>query len=148
MLGPYPLAPVIERLRAQVPQLRFVGNAADLRTALDQQPRALPAAYVVRQERAQGAAGASGGVLIQQQNVDVIIVNYVRNNASADSGAAVAAEMDALAAAERAALLNWTPDPAAIEPLTFNTARDETYSAGLLISQELYRSRYRIEVRP
>lgn len=147
MLGPFPLAPVIARLKAQVPALRFVGNAADLRTALEQQPAAVPAAFVVRQERAKPAAGASGGVLIQEMGVDVIVVLYVRNLATAATGEAAVAEMDVLANQVRTALLNWRAD-AGVDPLTQNASRDEGYKAGLLITQELYRSRYRIEVRP
>jgi len=146
-VGPFPLAPVLKRLREQVPALRLVGTAADLRTALDQQPAATPAAYVVRQERARRTAGASGGVLIQEMGVDVIVVLYVRNQAAAATGEAAAAEMDALIAAVRAALLNWAPTPA-FDPLSQNASRDESYRGGLLCVQELLSSRYRLEVRP
>jgi hypothetical protein len=146
-VGPFPLAPVLARLRVLVPALRFVGSAADLRTALEQQPAATPAAYVVRQERAKRSAGASGGVLIQEMGVDVIVVLYVRNQASAATGEGAAAEMDALIAAVRNALLNWRPD-AGFDPLSQNASRDEMYRGGLLCAQELLSSRYRIEVRP
>lgn len=146
MLGPYPLAPVVERLRGAGSPLKLVGNAADLATALKQQPRATPAAYVVRQERAQTARGASGGVLVQQMGVDVIVVLYVRNNAAADSGAAALEEMTTVAAYVRGQLLNWRANPDT-EPLVANASRDEGYHAGLLVSQELLRSSYRIEVR-
>lgn len=145
MNGPFPLAPILNRLRT-VAALRFVGNAADLRTALDQQPAAVPAAFVVRQERARPAAGASGGVLVQQMDVDVIVVLYVRNSAGAASGEGAAGEMDATATAVRTALLNWRPSDG-VEPLTMNASRDEGYRGNTLIAQELYRSRYRIEVR-
>lgn len=146
MIGPFPIAPVIERL-ALVDQLRHVGTCADLKTALSQSPRAVPAAYVVRQERARPSAGASGGVLIQQMDVDLIVVLYVRNKAAADSGAAAAAEMDALIAAVRGQLLNWRAT-AGVEPLTQNASRDDSYKGGELLAQELFRTTYRIEVRP
>lgn len=146
MIGPFPIAPVIERLAA-LQQLRHVGTCADLKTALSQSPRAVPAAYVVRQERAKPSAGASGGVLIQQMDVDLVLVLYVRNQAHAASGAAAAAEMDALIAAVRGQLLNWRP-VAGVDPITQNASRDDSYKGGELIAQELFRSHYRIEVRP
>lgn len=146
-VGPFPVAPAIARLRATVPLLRYVSQAADLRTAIDQQPPAVPAAYVVRQERPKPSAGASGGVLVQEVLVDLIVVLYVRNQAGAASGEGAAAEMDALIAAIRTQLLNWRP-ATDFDPLSHNGARDDGYRAGQLCAQELYRSRYRIEVRP
>lgn len=148
MIGPYPTDPVVTRL-AEIPsaQLRYVGNVADLQTALTQKPRALPAAYVCRQERAQPSKGASGGVLVQQMQVDLIVVLYVQNHASAATGAAALAQMTQLVNAVRGKLLNWRA-VAGVEPLRMNASRDESFNAGLLISQELYRSDYRIEVRP
>lgn len=145
-VGPFPTDPVVTRL-VEIPLLRHVGNVADLQTALSQKPRALPAAYVCRQERAQPAKGASGGVLIQQMGVDVIVVLYVQNHAAAATGAAALAQMTQLVAAVRGKLLNWRAAPE-VEPLRMNASRDESYDAGLLVSQELYRSDYRIEVRP
>jgi hypothetical protein len=146
-VGPFPLAPVLARLRALVPSLRTVGSCADLRTAVDQQPPATPAAYVVRQERAKRSSGASGGVLIQEMGVDLIVVLYVRNQAGAATGEGAASEMDALVASVRGALLNWAP-AAGFDPLSHNASRDESYRAGLLCTQELLSSRYRLEVRP
>jgi hypothetical protein len=146
VIGPYPIAPVIDRLDA-LSQLRHVGTCADLKTALSQSPRAVPAAYVVRQERAKPSAGASGGVLIQQMDVDLIVVLYVRNKATADTGAAAAAEMDGLIAAVRGQLLNWRATEG-VEPITQNASRDDSYKGGELLAQELFRSHYRIEVRP
>lgn len=146
MIGPYPTDPVVTRLAA-LSALRHVGNVADLQTALAQKPRAMPAAYVCRQERALPSRGASGGVLVQQMQVDVIVVLYVQNHAGAATGAAALAQMTALIADVRSQLLNWRA-AADVEPLTMNASRDESYDAGLLVSQELYRSGYRIEVRP
>lgn len=146
-VGPFPLAPVLVRLREQVPALRLISSAADLRTAIDQQPNATPAAYVVRQERAKRSAGASGGVLIQEMGVDLAVVLYVRNHAGASNGEGAAAEMDAVISDVRRALLNWRPAEG-FDPLSQNSSRDEYYRAGLLCTQELLSSRYRIEVRP
>jgi hypothetical protein len=149
VIGPFPLAPVIQRVRDMVPRLKLVGTAADLRSAVGQAlPTAsLPAAFIVRQERAIRTAGASGGVLIQQMEVDLIVVLYLRNHASEKTGSRAASEMDQLVPDMRAALLNWTPVPDAV-PITFNASRDQAYEAGTLIVQELFKTAYRIEVRP
>jgi hypothetical protein len=132
-----------------VPRLKLLGTAADLRSALEQvlPAASLPAAFFVRQERAIRTAGASGGVLIQHMEVDLIVVLYVRNHAGEKTGARAAAEMDQLVAENRAALLNWTPVRDAV-PITFNASRDQAYQASTLIVQELFKTAYRIEVRP
>lgn len=146
MIGPFPVAPVVDRLD-ELSELRHVGTCADLKAALTQTPRAVPAAYVVRQERARPSAGASGNVLVQQVDVDLIVVLYVRNRAAADTGAAAAGEMDGLIALVRAQLLNWRAAEG-VDPLTLNASRDDSYQGGELLAQELFRSHYRIEVRP
>lgn len=147
--GPFPLAETLLRLKQHAPRLKLVGNAADLRTAVDQKlsMASMPAAYVVRQERAIKTDGASGGVLIQHVHVDLVVVLYVRNHGNELSGARAASDMDQVIAQVRGALLNWTPTPGAI-PITHNASRDQAYQAGTLIAQELFQTRYRIEVRP
>lgn len=146
MIGPFPLAETILHIQQHAPLFRLVSHAADLQAAIDQAPPAFPAVYVVRQERGRPSAGASGGVLIQQVDVDLICVLYVKNVASPTSGSRVAKDMDAIAGQLRDALLNWSP-AVGMEPITFNASRDQSHKNGLLIAQELYRSRYRIEVR-
>lgn len=147
--GPFPLDETMLRLKQRVPLLKVIGNAADLRTALDQKlPMAsMPAAFVVRRERATTENGASGGVLIQHVNVDLFVVLHVRNHASEATGARAATDMDAVAAQVRTALLNWQPI-ANVVPVTFVAGNDGAYQNGTLIVQELFRSHYRIEVRP
>jgi len=146
MHGPFPAAAVLARLRS-VPALRLVGGAADLATARNQQPKTVPAALVVTSEAARLPAGASGGQLIQQVEVTLNVVLFVRNVAQQDSGAAARAEMDALVATVRGALLNWTP-AAAFEPIHLRASRDEAYELGQLVVQELYRTTYRLTVTP
>lgn len=149
MHGPFPLAETILRLKTQAPLLKTVGNAADLRTATDQKlsHAAMPAAFIVRQERAVRTDGASGDVLIQHVDVDLIVVLYVRNQAAEAIGAHAAADMDRVIAQVRCALLNWTPLPE-VRPIVHNASRDQAYQSGTLIAQELFKTRYRIEVRP
>jgi hypothetical protein len=145
-LGPFPTAPVIARLVALVPALKAVSHAADLQAAIDGAATAsiAPAAYVVIGERGERPAGASGGVLIQQVAVAVQVVSIVRNFARAATGADARAEMDALLAAERAALINWSPG-AEFKAIWFQAGRDEIYKGGALITTHIYASGYRIQ---
>lgn len=146
MLGPFPVADAMARL-VLLPELRLVGSAADLDTARQQEPAAVPAAFVVTSERGDKPKGASGGVLIQNINVAVSIVLFVRNFRTSATGAETRKEMDALQKKVRGQVLNWAP-AIEFEPLSFQASRDEFYKAGLLCTQEIYRTSYRIEVRP
>lgn len=143
MVGPFPVAEVIERLLAEVPRLRLVGGAADLATAAKTAPKAAPAAFVVATENAQAPAGATSGQLIQRVEVSIHVVLIVRNVAGQDIGAKARAEMDALITDVRAALIGWSP-AGEIEPLSLRAARDEDYALGQLAVQEVYRTHYRL----
>lgn len=142
MLGPFPTADVLQRLKG-VAALRLVGGAADLATARTQKPNAQPAAFVVTSETAQPPAGATSGQLIQRAEVAISVVLFVNNVSKQQSGAGARAQMDALIADVRAALLNWTPN-AAFEPISLRASRDEAYEAGWLVVQEIYRTTYRL----
>lgn len=143
--GPFPVASVIARL-GTVSTLRLVGASADLDTATQQEPAAVPAAFVLATERGDKPVGASSGVLVQNVQVAISVVLMIRNFRNTNTGSDARAEMDQLQAAVRAALLNWTPG-IAYRPLSFQANRDEFYKAGLLVTQEIYRTDYRIEVR-
>lgn len=144
MYGPFPAADVEQRLRDQVPALRLVGNAADLQTALKAQPNAVPAAFVLRSERGDKPGGYSGGTLVQNVNVAVQVVLWVRNYAQAGTGSGARGEMDTLQQAVRAALINWTP-VAAFDVLSLEAERDEAYDGGSLVAQSIFRSNYRLQ---
>lgn len=144
-VGPFPVAAAIARLKTLVPMLKLVGNAADLKTALDAAPPVVPAAYVVITEQGDSPIGMSGGVLVQKVRVAVALVNFVRNYANEGTGSSARADMDALIAAERAAMLCWKPAGNFLS-LSFQAARDETFKAGLLCSQEIYRTEYRLRL--
>lgn len=144
MVGPFPIAEVLERLKG-VPKLRVVGGAADLAAARGAQPRTVPAAFVVASESAREPQGATSGQLIQQVEVSINVVLFVRNVAQQDTGASARAEMDALIADVRNALVGWEPG-AAFQPLSLRAARDEAYELGQLVVQEIYRTFYRLQV--
>lgn len=148
-VGPFPLADAIARLESQVPALRLVGTAADLRTALDAKPGATPAAFVLKEERSAPAAGASNGVLVQMCSVTVQVVLMLQNVRQSATGDAAREQMDALIASVRGALLKWSPDNTRFfHGLSHLASRDESYSGGWLVAQEIFQTRYSIEVRP
>ncbi|MCX7563777.1 hypothetical protein OS176_09570 [Xanthomonadaceae bacterium XH05] len=137
------------RLKDQVPALKLVGSAADLRTALEDKPRAVPAAFVLKEERSASAAGGSNGVLVQMCSVTVQVVLFVRNASGEARGVGAREAMDALIASVRAALLKWSPDNSRFfHGLSHLASRDESYSGGWLVAQEIFQTRYPIEVRP
>ena len=147
--GPFPLADTVTRLESQVPALRLVGTAADLRTALDSKPRAAPAAFVLKEERSAAPVGASNGALVQMCSVTVQVVLMLQNVRQSATGEAARTQMDALIASVRAALLKWSPDNSRFfHGLSHLASRDESYGGGWLVAQEIFQTRYPIEVRP
>jgi hypothetical protein len=74
-------------------------------------------------------------------------VLFVRNYARSDTGAGAAAEMDQLIAVCDAALLTWSPAEG-FEPfvLAQTAGQDIPSSAGVLISQQLYQTKSRIQL--
>lgn len=139
-LGPFPLTAVLERV-SSLTALRTVGIAADLAAALKTAPAALPALYLVREERAKETTYGTG---VQVQKIDAAIacVLFVRNYRDADIGGGARAEMDALIAQLRERLLGWRPSGDYM-PLQLQSSNENLYSGALLASQETYLSTYR-----
>lgn len=149
MYGPFPSADVEARLTNQVKQLRLVGNAADLSTALKQAPNAVPAAFVLRSERGDRPKGFTSGTLVQNINVSLQVVLWVRNYAKARTGSGARADMDRLQTGVRKALIGWQPSPE-FDTLSLDAERDENFTGGALVTQSVFRSQYRLqtEVNP
>jgi hypothetical protein len=143
MFGPFPIADVIARLTATVPALRLVGNAADLQAALKTPPLTTPAAFVLGAEKGDVPRGDTGR-LVQMIQVAVQVVLWVSNYAGGGGGSGARTEMDSLQTLVRTALINWTPDADAFDVLNFQADRDESFAAGNLISQTIFRTRYRL----
>lgn len=143
MLGPFPVAEAIARLRALAPVLKLVGDAADLETALNQQPRVSPAAYVTSAELGR-AVKYTGPVAQQNCDVTLRVVLFVKHHAQQATGSGARHEMDSLIIPQvRAALFGWTPSDA-FDSLHFQAGRDERYAAGWLVSQQVFGTDYRM----
>lgn len=101
---------IIERLRAQVPALKFVAGASSL-MAIDENPAlATPAAFVIRVSE-EITSTPTSGIVIQRAVVKVDLVYQIRNYRDGQRGANLDEEMEALINAGRTALNQWTPTP-------------------------------------
>jgi hypothetical protein len=144
--GRFPVAEVIARLREKADLLRLVESAADLQSALDQQPAATPAAYVITARGGNKPAGMSGGVLRQTVNHGVQVVLFVKNYSQAATGGGAAADMDALSKQVDDVLLNWAPT--GYHRLSFAAGQDhpKRNNGAFAILQQRYISEAHIQV--
>lgn len=146
-VGPFPVTPVLERLREHVQALLLVGDAADLDTALDQQPAKDCAAYVTSAEIG-GRPRYTGDQHIQNVDVTLRVVLMVRNFSGQGSGSGARRQMDEqVIPGVRKALIGWTPVDA-FDALSFQAGRDEKYRAGWLVNQQVFVTNYRTQHTP
>lgn len=149
MIGPFPVASTITRLAEHCPALLQVGDAADLATALNQQPDRDVAGFVTAAEIARPPK-VTGPLVMQDVAVTIRVVLFVRRYDEADTGSSARRQMDAEVIPQvRAALIGWTPDDA-IEAINLQAGRDEGFKAGSLCVQEVFNTSYRLvnQVQP
>lgn len=142
----YPVAPVIEQLRASVPAIKLVGASADLTAALTTPPPVSPAAYVLQSSRGHPPqwSGAGDTDFVQNADAAIQVVLWTRNYAQARTGASARKDMDQLLDAVAAGLLGFAPANTFV-PLSFDRSTDEHYDAGWLTSQIVFLSNFRIQ---
>lgn len=140
--GPYPVAAVVDRLKANAGSLRQVGRAAELRAAIANPPSVKAAAFVLVSERAHPASGMTGK-LKQRVDVSLGVVLFVRNYAGR-RGETSLVDAEALSTETRGVLLGWTPTNH-IAALELQAARSEQYDGGQLWWQDVYLTHYRLE---
>lgn len=143
-LGPFPTSAAIERIRTRVPAAQLVGTAADIATALRQQPTAMPAIYVLVEEVPRPTQWATG-VFDQSFEVTLQCILMVRNATDQHSGAGAREAMDALIAELRKCLLGWVPEHMDIA-VQAGRGRDLRYDASRLVSQHDFKTEYSIQV--
>ncbi|KHS06600.1 hypothetical protein RM61_15150 [Xanthomonas phaseoli pv. phaseoli] len=142
-VGPFPVSTAIARLRTHAPALLAVGSAADLTTALAQQPRVAISAYVTAAEVGR-AIKYTGPLAIQNCDVTLRVVLFVRHYGDEQTGGGARSEMDEEVIPQvRAALFGWAPADA-FDALSFQAGRDESYTAGWLVSQQVFGTNYRM----
>ncbi|WP_295937038.1 hypothetical protein [uncultured Xanthomonas sp.] len=148
-VGPFPVSQAIAHLRAAAPVLQIVGGAADLATALAQTPTRPTAAYITTAELGR-AIKYTGPVAIQQCDVTLRVVLFVRNFGTAGTGESARDQMDLEVIPQvRQALFGWAPGDQ-YDALWFQAGRDESYAAGWLVSQQVFGTNYRLskQVQP
>lgn len=147
--GPFDTAAVIARLVANVPALRLVAGAAELDAAINSTGAGtVPAAYVLLARESAGASRGSSERVVQQIDVALSVIVAARNYRQADLGNAAGADLAALVAAVRGALIGWTPSPSDTLPLDLQSGRLEQRQGAQLWWQEIYRTRYTLEATP
>lgn len=123
------LAPILARLQSELTDFRVVGGAVDLDAVLASARPATPAAYLMPLAEAGGENTLSSD--LQELEVTLAVILAVSNRRDA-TGAAAGADLEALRAQVRQALLGWTPDAATCTPLWFSQGRVLSFSDGVL----------------
>lgn len=144
LAGPFPGELVIERLES-VSLLQSVDGAAGLETAMNVQPKKLPAAYVLVDER--GRRGDYSGEHAQPIDVVVHVVLWISHAGSAANGAKAVAAMTALEREVRTSLCDWSPG-SPFEGLYVASSGGDMYFGGRLIRRVAFNSHYRDQEMP
>ncbi|HDS1622434.1 TPA: hypothetical protein QEL29_000730 [Stenotrophomonas maltophilia] len=145
-VGPFPVGAIVARLQEQAEVLLEVGSAADLSTALEQQPKTAVAAFVTSAEVGKPSKYSTNALHIQNVDVTIRVVLFVRNYAGEATGVGARDQMDKeVIPAVRQALVGWTPVDA-FDALSFQAGRDEAFKAGWLVSQQVLTTNYRMQV--
>lgn len=144
LAGPFPAELVIERLEA-LSVLKLVDGAAGLDTAMNVQPKRLPAAYVLVEER--GERGDYSGFYAQPITVTVRVVLWISHAGAASSGAKAVAEMTQLERAVRSQLSDWSPGRP-FEEMWLSSSGGDLYFGGRLIRQVIFSTTYRDQELP
>jgi hypothetical protein len=132
----------LEARIAALPQLRLVRGAPDFVTAAETRPPALPAAYVLPLSESAGP-NALGGAVAQQVSAETGIALALANVAD-PKGRAALADLAALRAAVRDALLGWVPE-AGCSPLEFAGGGLLGFKDGVLWWQDVYATQFFIK---
>ncbi len=142
LVGPFPASAVIARL-TELTELRLVDGAAGLQAALDAQPRAMPAAFVLVEESGR-ASGDYAEHYAQPMDAVVKVVLFVRHAAG---GAKAVVEMEDVERAVRTKLRDWSPGYP-FEPLWIANSGADQFFAGQLTRQVIFRTQYRDQEEP
>lgn len=98
----------IDRLKAQVPMLKFVSGAASFQQASQSNPPAVPAAYVILFGEQAGPNRLADMQVMQQVKATVGICLVTRSVVDA-RGAEASNDMDELRKEVKSALFGWAP---------------------------------------
>ena len=129
------ISDVVTYLQTAVPALKLVGAAAQFQAAVESNPKATPAAFVISLGDDPGPSVMADQV-IQRVATPLGIVLVVRN-LSDTKGVAAGQDMEALRAAVKAALLGWQP-AAEYDPLQRGRGTLLAFKDGHMWWQDIY----------
>ena len=99
----------VERIETTVSGFKLVGGAIDFQAAVESNPKAVPACFVIPM-REQPGPSIAADILQQKVTVTIGVILVVRNLGD-QIGAAAGADLEQLRRAVREQLYGWTPDP-------------------------------------
>jgi len=126
---------VVAYLKASVPALKQVGAAAQFQNAVEANPKATPAAFVISLGD-DPLPSAMADQVIQRVNMTLGVVLVVRN-LSDTKGVAAGQDMEVLRAQVKAALLGWQPAPE-FDPLQRGRGALLAFKDGHMWWQDIY----------
>lgn len=130
---------IIARIKATVPAIKLVGEAADFQTAAEKNPNVTPACFVIALEESP-APNAYGNLMQQQVRAAVGIVIVVRNVGDISGGAA-RLTMESLRKQLKDQLFGWTP-AAGLDPLERGNSNLLAFRDGHMWWQDVYLTEY------
>ncbi len=147
--APFDAAPIVNRLKAEVPTLRLVGIAADYAAVNALQDFPAPCAYViVAQERgiSQPTGHAPRGQQVKQRQMVRVTfgVVVVARNYRDQRGEQVSEEFKTLLGQVRGALMGYVPDTDGARPCEFVQGDLQDYNAGTALWTDVYETQHSI----
>lgn len=127
------------RIKATVPEIKFVGEAADFQSAAESNPKVTPACFVIPLEE-MPAPNQMGDILIQKVQATVGIVLVVRN-LSDSKGAAARLSMDAIRKLVKDQVYGWQALPA-LDPFERGSSHLLAFRDGHVWWQDIYLTSY------
>lgn len=135
---PFDTSLIVQRLREQVPELQFVGGAADYAAVKELSSFRPPSAYVVfAEETNTGKFPAAPGVCIQSCTTQIGVVLALRHYRE-QRGDQMQQEARQLVGAVRVALIGHKPASHGASPVGWVSGKVLDYDAGVLLFADLY----------
>ena len=135
---PFDTGLIVQHLRQQVPELHFVGGAADYAAVRELVSFRSPSAYVVfAEEKNTGKVPATPCVTVQEVQVGFGVVLALRHY-SEQLGEQMQQEARRLIGASRIALIGHKPASQGAAPVAWVSGKVLDYDAGVLLFADLY----------
>jgi hypothetical protein len=130
---------IVARIKANVPIVKQVGEAADFQTAVENNPKVTPACFVISLAE-QPELPAFADLMQQTVRVAVGVVIVIKNVADV-SGAAAKVNLDAVRNQVKDQLFGWVPAPG-FDPLSRGASNLLVFKDGYMWWQDVYLTSY------